>query len=424
MHHSEAGSSFDRLETKATNAAAALEEIKTQVDGLTCTSQGINTLMTTLNAVQSDQNGLAEKMTDMIGKVGGLAIAVGQVQTSLSQFPTEAKIEALVNAGSADLMEELKSTSQVLGALAKKDDLGHWSTTAAEAQVRSIEDAVSRSTGAALKQVLDSTVAEYSQKLARYEATNKEKDKVMKDLEKNAVELQKRHLIHEKRLDTLSKENKDLQSRLQARQSDLAANSTRLGQSTSDLADAEAEIAMRDTKIAEDKALILRKDAAIREAQELLESCKAAIKAKDLAMAEMCNRLEAVEAQAAPPMTQQPDAQPSGTGILSRLSQAYLELSNEFRDIPTSNGSHGGSDLPEIAVKIAPKLLEPQAKQMIQEFLTSAAEGWYCLQQVVERGSRAESVPKGACALHQEECVLVQAVMAREGAILNFYDPM
>ncbi|KAJ4309799.1 hypothetical protein N0V84_011308 [Fusarium piperis] len=374
--------------------------------------------MATLNAVRSEQNGLVEKMTDVVGKVRGLDTAVGEVQANLKQVPTETR--ELVDVGSTHLMQELKSASRVLGTLPTKADLENWSTTKAEAQARSIEDAVSRSTNATLKRFLDSTMAEYSQKLASFEV----REKVIKDLKESALELQKRCEGREKRLDIVCEKNKDLSLRLQTQKNDLAGKSARLDQLTSDLAEAEAEIAMRDTRISKAEALSRSKETAIREANELLDSYKAAIKAKDSEMKEMCTRLEAAEAQAALRVTRQPETQSSDTGILNRLSQVYLELSNEFRDIPTSNGSHGASDLPEIAVKIAPKLLEPQAKQMIQDFLSSGADGWYCLQQVVERGSRAESVPRGTCALHQEECVLVQAVVARGGAILNFYDPM
>ncbi|KAJ4179282.1 hypothetical protein NW755_012626 [Fusarium falciforme] len=413
---SEAGSSYDRIEAQTTKAATALDKLKKQVEALTGMPQGIATLTTTIGAIQTGQTGLVDQVTDVVNKVGDLT-------TTVAGVPTEAKIKELVEAGPTGLVAEVKSTSDVVKTLATKADFEEWSKARAEAQAKSNQEAISRCVKAALKDFQDSTMAEYTQKLERYEAADEKKREAFEDLKNKAMALEDRYTARGQRLATLEKENAELKLALQERDQELASSSGRLEELAKNLAEAEAwigsrntalgetmervkrrdktiaeaneRIGRRDATISEVKEQIVRKDKTIQEAHELMESYKEAIKAKDSEMEKMCARLEAAKAQATPPMTHWPETQSLDMGILSRLSKVYLALSSEFRDIPTSNGSYGGFDLRQIAIKIAPKLMSPQAKPMLLEFLTSGAEGWHCLQQVVERGRRAESVPEG-----------------------------
>ncbi|KAJ3461202.1 hypothetical protein MRS44_009755 [Fusarium solani] len=440
---SEAGSSTDRIEAQATKAATALDKLKKQVEALTGMPQGIATLTTTIGAIQTGQTGLVGQVTDVVNKVGDLT-------TTVVGIPTEAKIKELVEAGPTGLVAEVKSTSDVLKTLATKADLEDWSRARAEAQAKSNQEAISRCVKAALKDFQDSTVAEYTQKLGRYEAADEKKREAFDDLKNKAIALEDRYTARGQRLAALEKENSDLKSALQKRDQELAGSSSRIEELANNLTEAEAwitrrnttigetmerigrrdktiaeaneQIGLMDATISEVKAQIVRKDKTIQETHELMESYKEAIKTKDSQIEQMCARLEAAEARATPPMTQRLETHSSSLGMFENLSQVYLKLSNEFRGIPTSNESEGDTDLSEIAVKIAPKLLRPQAKPMIQEFLNSGAQGWHCLQRVVDRGSQAESVPEGTCALHGQKCVLVQVVASEEGRVLNFYD--
>lgn len=408
MYHSEAGFPSDKILEQASSAATALDSLQKQVGTFTGMPQGITNLTTTIGTLQTGQTSLASQVTDVVNKVDGLVTAVAGV-------PAEAKVKELVEAGPTGLVTEVKSASDVLKTLATKADLEDWSKARAEAQAKSNQEAISLCVKAALKDFQDSTVAEYTQKLGRYEAADEQKREVFNDLKNKALALEGRYEERGQRLAALEKENAELRSALQKRDQELASRSSRLDGLTRDLAEAEARIGRRDSTIAGINERIGKRDTAITEAHKLVQSYEEAIKARDSAMEEMRNRLEAAEAQPTPPMT---EAQRGAE--MSELARMYLALSTEFQDIPIAPEGSGCFDMEQLALEIAPVLIQIDAKAHLEAFLQASRQGWYCLGEVVMIGAGAPEVLSGRCQRHRESCNLVSVVDFKGKRVLDF----
>ncbi|KAL6411364.1 hypothetical protein AUP68_05068 [Ilyonectria robusta] len=153
----------------------------------------------------------------------------------------------------------------------------------------------------------------------------------------------------------------------------------------------------RDSELAD-------KDGSIRDLEQRLQSNEARAKRADDEIRALKSQRDEAALRAPGPTpaktqleTPDPRKRPRSPGLqgeATRLSKMFLELSELSRDIPLLPEHVGTVEMHDIALKVAPMILEPDMKRGLMRFLDAKKEQWHCVEDVCIRGVSAEPNPR------------------------------
>ncbi|KAH8667881.1 hypothetical protein BGZ61DRAFT_538050 [Ilyonectria robusta] len=186
-----------------------------------------------------------------------------------------------------------------------------------------------------------------------------------------------------------------------------------------------------------DNALDERDDA-ITERNEAIEERKVAIMERKEALADRDKALAELDAMRnAPdptPQTTQPPQHPStrkrhrlqesiGGDVTSNLSQAYLDISEQMRELSVVPSPSIRLDVKSLAMEIAPMFASLLSKKHMEEFLGNDSSKWHCLRDVCRRGMKSPAKDDLVCTISgHHKCIFVKSVDRLGTRMLDFQD--